>query len=232
MIGGIEPPDQRSREIASILFRDNFGLVEATQPNEAPAIEPESADPVYTPADLDTVRVTAWKEGYSAGSAEAGQRHDLAVREALDSIRAAFEKASNEADRKLGRAADEIARLLLSALAVALPTLSARYGEEEARAIVRAILPTLANQKVLTIHVSPGILPGLREEVSRVDPDFLSRIRVVAAGSMLPGDVRVSWADGEAIRDAAALWREIEAVLGIGGLPIEPASTDELKNGD
>ncbi|MBV8071585.1 MAG: hypothetical protein JO270_16870 [Acidobacteriaceae bacterium] len=232
MIRTIEPAGGPPREVTTILFRRNFGLVQETQPDKEPAIEPESADPVYTAADLDTVRVTAWREGYSAGSAEAGQHLDRAVHQALDGIRAAFDKASDEVDRKLGRAADEIARLFMSALAVVLPTLSARYGEEEARAIVRTILPMLSKERVITIHVSSAISSALRDEISRVDPDFLSRVRVVAADSMLPGDVRVSWADGEAIRDAAALWREIEAVLAIGGLPIEPASMDELKNGD
>jgi hypothetical protein len=55
-------------------------------------------------------------------------------------------------------------------------------------------------------------------EIGRLDPDLAERVRVVECDAMTPGDVKIAWRNGAAVRDAAALWEQVAAVLAPAGL--------------
>jgi hypothetical protein len=50
-------------------------------------------------------------------------------------------------------------------------------------------------------------------------------VALVPTDSVPPGDVRITWQDGAAMRDATALWREVAAALAPLDLLPAPAST-------
>jgi flagellar biosynthesis/type III secretory pathway protein FliH len=101
----------------------------------------------------------------------------------------------------------------MGTLAGMLPAVCARHGAAEVAALTRAVLPALVHEPRVTIRVSPHMLRTVEDAMATVDPDLHGRVAVVPTNAMPPGDARITWADGAAVRDTAALWRAISEVL-------------------
>jgi flagellar biosynthesis/type III secretory pathway protein FliH len=193
------------------LFGDDFD-----RPETAP--EPEVLEPVFSAAELASAREVAWREGNAAGLQEAAASDAAAARRAIESVAAQFAGVHDAAAAHAEQSADAIARLLLDSLAAAFPVLCASYGEAEVQAIVRSVLPALAQEQVVTVRTNPLTARSLLREIGRLDPDFASRVQIVECDAMTPGDVKISWRNGAAVRDATALWEQVAAVLAPAGL--------------
>ena len=185
---------------------------------QADAAEPEAPEPVFSAADLAAARTAAWREGNAAGLADTAANDDAATRRAVESIAVQFAAAGEAAVAHAEQSADAIARLLLDSLAAAFPTLCACYGEAEVQAIVRSVLPALTQEPSVTVRANPLTAPAIMREIGRLDPDLGARVRIVECDAMTPGDVRIAWRNGAAVRDAAALWEQVAAVLAPAGL--------------
>jgi hypothetical protein len=79
-------------------------------------------------------------------------------------------------------------------------------------------MPTLQNEAKVTIRVAPASVDTVMQIVERLDLDAVPQVRVLPVETMAPGDVRVAWCAGDAVRDTARLWQEIEAILAPAGL--------------
>ena len=119
-------------------------------------------------------------------------------------------------------AAEAVARLLMDAFATAFPALCARHAEGELRAIVRSVLPRLQEEPSIVVRASPHATQALADEIAAIDPDLVDRVRIVPTDSVPLGDIRIAWRAGNARRDTAGLWAEIENVLAPAGL-LSPA---------
>jgi flagellar biosynthesis/type III secretory pathway protein FliH len=75
------------------------------------------------------------------------------------------------------------------------------------------VLPALAREPRVTIRVSPHVVRVVEQELDRLDPELHARVSLAPADAVAPGDVRIAWQDGAAIRDAAALWRKVAETL-------------------
>ena len=128
--------------------------------------------------------------------------------------------------------AEAIARLLLDSLAATFPTLCARYGDAEVRAIIRAVLPALTQEAAITVRAHPRTAAALAAEIAHLDPDLVAHVQTVECDAMPPGDVRIAWHNGTATRDAAALWQQVAAVLAPAGLLRTDAAIKETVDGD
>lgn len=80
------------------------------------------------------------------------------------------------------------------------------------------------------LPVPPSLVRRISDTIEQADPDLLPRMDFVTDETMPPGDIRVTWRNGEARRDAALLWTEIGDILGQAGWPTVPARTLELNN--
>jgi hypothetical protein len=120
-----------------------------------------------------------------------------------------------------------VARLLLAALGTLLPDLCARFGAAEVAAVARALLPALRHEPAACARAHPDTCAELASLLETRDPDLRSMLRLVATEAMAPGDVRIEWQNGAAVRDGAALWRAAAAVLSpldlLGPAPAAPA---------
>jgi flagellar biosynthesis/type III secretory pathway protein FliH len=193
------------------LFEEDFDL-----PEIAP--EPEVIEPAFSAAELASAREAAARKGHAAGLEEAAASDAAATRRAIESVASQLADARDTAGALAEQSADAIARLLLDSLAAAFPVLCARYGEAEVQAIVRAVLPALTQEQVITVRANPRTAPSLVREIGRLDPDLASRVQIAECDAMPPGDVRVAWRNGAAARDAAALWEQVAAILAPAGL--------------
>jgi flagellar biosynthesis/type III secretory pathway protein FliH len=218
-------PPPPPRAIDGILFLDDLdetpSRVEAMSRAEQDARAADEARAAAT-AEAETkareaARSEGFADGFAAGRMEAGREDAAAARDALvavttklDTVAAAARVAADEAAHALGR-------LLLAAFGAAFPALSAAYGDAEAAALARTLLPALGAEPSVVISAAPRaaslIEAYLDAAGETATQSGVPRIRVVPTDTLPPGDLRVAWDQGEAIRDARALWAAIEAML-------------------
>jgi flagellar biosynthesis/type III secretory pathway protein FliH len=194
------------------LFGEDFDRPQTAAP------EPASVEPVFSAADLANAREAAWRQGHAAGLEEAAASEAAATRRAIDLVAAGFADAADAAAAQAEQSADAIARLLLDSLAATFPVLCACYGEAEVLAIVRSVLPALGLEQSVTIRANPLTARSLTREIDRLDPAIATHVEIVACDAMTPGDVKVAWHNGAAVRDATALWQQVAAILAPAGL--------------
>lgn len=206
-----------------VLFAEDFDEPETFEPPEpeviAPAPEaPPPEEAVFTEAELDAAREAGRAEGRAAGREEARAAQAADGRDALRRLAAAMDEARLEAARVAEEAAEGMARLMLGMLAAALPALCARHGEAEIRAMSRRLLPALESEPRVTIRVNPRHLDAMRGELAGLDPEQAGRTRLLPTDAMPPGDLRIAWDYGQAVRDARALAASMEEALAPLGL--------------
>ncbi len=207
------------------LFAEDFDL-----PETAPA--PKVIEPVFSAGELAAARESAWQEGREAGLSEAAAADAASTKEVMAQIAAQLRAESEAALIQAERQAESIARLLLGSLAATFPALSARHGDAEARAIVHSVLPALAQEPLITIRVHPDTAAVISREIGQLDPELRARIETVTAEAMQPGDVRITWRNGSAVRNVDALWQQVAEVLAPAGLLRADARVKEMVDGD
>ncbi len=201
------------------IFAEDFDRPRSAKPPP----DPKPAEPVYSAADLQEARAQALREGHAAGLAEADGVTAALARHALLTIAERLDTARDEANTVAEEAAEAVARLLMDAFATAFPALCARHAEAELRAIVRSVLPCLHAEPAITVRASPHVTEALTQEIASIDPELLDRVRVIPTDAVPMGDLRIAWRAGNARRDTAGLWAEIENVLAPAGL-LSPAN--------
>ncbi len=207
----------RPRAPAGVLFAEDFDL-----PEDAAPAEPEVIRPTFTADELAEVRATAYAEGRELGFAEAAAEHEVALEAAARTVAAQLATLRTEAHAAAEAAAHTVAQLLLETLAALFPTLCARHGAAEAAAVLRAILPGLSDEPALALRANPRLLPALRGELARLDPELAGRTAFVPSEIAAPGDIAMSWQHGSATRDAASLWTAVADALALAGLHLAP----------
>ncbi len=209
-----------------VLFAEDFDA--PPRANET-VPEPEIIEPTFTAADLEDARRKAWQAGHDAAAEAAEQANGAAVRDSVGAIATNLADAAAQMSHVAQQAAEEIARLLLSSFGAALPSLCAHYGEAELRSLVHTLLPILTQEPAVTIRLNPANTTAVTQEIERIDPDLAARLQFVASDTIAPGDIRVSWRAGQAVRDTAALWAQVVEILAPAGL-LDHAETRETEH--
>jgi len=201
-------PDGRRRRPA-ILFAEDFDA----RPGVTVLDDPEPPLPVFTAAEVAAARADAYAEGHRNGLAQAAADRAEVTRQMLAMIADRLDGAGAEAARVAEDSADAVARLLLGTLATMLPALCSRHGAGEVVALTRAVLPALTREPRVILRVSPHVARVVEQELDRLDPELRARVSLSPTDAVAPGDVRIAWQDGAAIRDAATLWRKVTEAL-------------------
>jgi hypothetical protein len=114
--------------------------------------------------------------------------------------------------------AEALAHLLLESLTTTFPAACASLGDREIREVIGTILPALHQEPRIIVRVPLSAATMVTGEIERLDPEIMSRVRIIAMETMSPGDVHIAWANGSAVRDTASLWERVAAILIPGGL--------------
>lgn len=207
------------------LFSEDFDAPEAIS-------DPGTIEPVLTASDLSEARAAAWHAGHAAGLMEAVESEAAATRRAVEEIAALLARENEMAAARAEQSAVEMTQLLLNALATTFPQLCKEYGDAEARAVVRLVIPALMQEPVITLHANHQTAAAAASEIARLDPDAAARLRISECDEMPQGDVRIAWRNGSATRDAALLWRQVIDVLMPMGLLGVDTVVKETINGD
>lgn len=196
---------------AILLFDEDFD-------QQPPPSEPEVIEPVFTAADLIAARQEAAQESRERTLEEVEGSVRAATSRALAAIAEQLAAARAEVASIAEQSAEAIARLLLDCFATAFPVLSARHGPAELAAIALQILPAVHYEPAIAVRIHPCVVPKLTEAIASLDADVAARVRLIPTEGLSPADVRITWANGSAVRDTAALWRQIEDILAAAGL--------------
>ena len=206
--------------MAGVLYAEDFDDEAVPTGNPAePAPEPEFIEPTFTAEELEQARA----EAKAVGRAEAERGLTASRLQMLSTIAAAMTETRASAQAHAESMAEEMARCILSALRICLPSLCSRHGAPELRALSQFVLPLLADEPHITIRVSPHMIPVLQDEVGALDFEIRDRIKLVPVEAMAPGDMRINWTDGAAIRDTGRAIAAIEQALAQLGL-LEPST--------
>jgi flagellar biosynthesis/type III secretory pathway protein FliH len=205
-----------------ILYIEDF---DDTAPPPAP--EPEIVAPSYNRGELDAAR----EGGRQAGLEEARIEHQTVQAQlrtaTLAAIGDALATARADAGAVAQHMADELAATLLALLAAALPAAAQACAGSEIAALLAAILPPLSREPALLVRVHPAVAPDIEAIIARTWPAQATRITVTPDAALEAGDVAVTWAEGEAVRDTKSVWNDLRAALAPYGLP----SLDALLKG-
>ncbi len=203
------------------LFADDFEA-HAPPPREAP--EPAPAPPSYGQDDLDAACALARAEGHAEGAAEAARADTARIAAALARIGESMGDAAASAARVAEEGAETMARLLLASMLAGYPGLRQRHGAEELRAVIRRAMPGLLDEPRVVFHVHPSMVDLVTAELAALRPDERQHMTIAPSGDILPGDARITWPNGAAVRDTEAIHTAIAAILGPLGLLADPAA--------
>lgn len=205
-----------------LLFDEDF--------DELPMVrDPEVAAPVFSAAELDTAREHAARDARETALADAEASTHAETGRTLARIAEELTAARDEAASIAEQSAEAVARLLFDCFAAAFPALSARHGQTEIAAVMRAILPALHREPKIAIRVSPHLLAAMAGHVGDLDADLAARVKLIPTDAVAPGDARISWENGAATRDAMSLWTHIENILAPAGLLSVPRTVKEAE---
>jgi len=213
------------RPSGKILFAEDFDLAPGALPPE-----PEVIEPTFSAADLEAARTAAWAAAHTAAAAEAAAADHAAIRQSVAVMAEHLAAAREELALQADQAATAIAELLLASLGAVLPALAARYGEAELTAMARIVLPGLFREPAVTVRLNPQHCAAMAAQIERLDPDLAARVQIVPAGAIPPGDARIAWRNGSAVRDTTALWTQVVEALGLAGLSPAIAEPREIEH--
>lgn len=165
--------------------------------------------PLFTAAELAAERAAGRAEGVAAASADARAVQAALQTAALQQLADALHAARAAAAEAATASAEATARIMLAILHAALPATMAAHGTLEVAALAEMLLPRLRREPALTITAHPD----RKALLQTVAAETRVTARIVADPAVEAGDLRVTWQDGEASRDGAAIRAALAAAL-------------------
>lgn len=197
-----------TRPAARYLFDEVFAIDTAPKKKEE-----EPPAPTFDQAALDAAAAAAREEGRREGIAEGRRQAELETEERVAQSAAALVKATGELAASRAsqekRDAEEAVTIGLAAARKLCSALIAREPMAEIEALIRDALGWAADAPHLVARVDPETAEILRERIDALasQTGFQGRVVVLPDPEVGPGDGRIDWADGGAVRDG----KKIEA---------------------
>jgi len=198
------------RSAALLLCPEDFA-----EPRPSPRAQAAPETPGFTREDVEEARRAGRQEGERAArlTAEAADRARIAA--LLARIAERLDGAAETAAATAELQAAALVRLLLDALGTAFPTLRERCGEAEMRRLIAAVVPSLAGDGSVTLHIAPAQCEAAETQLAALRLRRAAPPQVIGDAAVAPGDVDIRWEGGRAVRDAAALWCDVLSALGL-----------------
>jgi flagellar assembly protein FliH len=196
-----------------LLDFDDFDAPAVVVEAPAPPPEPEVILPTQLAEDLAAAKIEAYDQGYQQGLADAAERHAATTAATMQAIEQGLRGATEAALQAVEVTAEAMTRLLVSLIGAGYPKLGERYGQEEIRQFVAIVVPPLRHETKVVVHVSPSMVEGVTNDMTALIEEFEDRLSVVGKASLPPGDARIYWKDGRAVRDSTEVWSAIREIL-------------------
>lgn len=197
--------------------------------DEPEVIDPADLIPTFSEEQVEAARAEGFAEGKSEGTRLAVQSREQLTANTLRAISESFTMLfAAEYDREQVYE-EESVRLTLKTLRKLFPVLNKRFGQDEIKDVILSILQTGARRAAITIEVSPDDAQSIEAMLAGhwTDAESAPRYRVLAQSNLNPGQCRLSWEDGGAVRDAEALADKVAHALADLLGPEGPAPAQE-----
>ncbi len=209
--------------VSGILYLEDFDAA----PPHAQSADPPPPPPSYTKADLDAALQAGRQQGLQEALSDAVLLQSQLQTEVLTSVSAALATARAGLETVACHHAEETARTMLAILQGAIPATQRAHAATELSSILRALTPGLVCEPELRVRAHPAHADMVREHLIAALPAETCILTVSADPSYEEGDIALSWQDGHARRDCAALRACIESALAPLALP----SLEEICHG-
>lgn len=183
--------------------------------------EPEVPDvlpPVVSEAMVAQAREEGFREGLAHGRAEAAAARDVALADMTARLVAQMEGAAEGLGAVVQGSGEALAQLVLAAVGRAYPVLCERHGAAEVRRFTHEVVTMLGEEPRIVVRVHPDMVPEVARVVAGLAPERRDAVVVEAQDALVPGDARIGWRHGAAVRDAKGMWARVVDVLGPLGL--------------
>lgn len=166
--------------------------------------------PTFSEEELEAARASAYDKGRRDGIAAEKAARDTEIAHILKTISHALPNlfAAESAREKVYE--NESVALALTAFRTVFPALEACHGLTEVDSVIRAVLAECAGRNDIAIDLHPDAVDPVEAHLKTVAERLeMPRISVRPDDRLGPGDCRLSWKDGGAVRDSRALADEI-----------------------
>lgn len=194
-------PEHRAAASGEVLAAPEEAVVE-----EAPA-------PTFSEAELEIVKRDAHDEGFLAGKKEGlrevekesqvKQEQMLAV---VSSIDEQLSKLQQEYDQVLRSRQKEIGRLVMTCAEKLAGEALRKDPVSDIAEMVESALNGLFDAPKIIALVHPSLAPMLKERLPR-------NVTIDTDESVHPANCTLMWQHGQAMRDTARIWQEIETII-------------------
>jgi flagellar assembly protein FliH len=162
----------------------------------------------YTMDEIDSISSRAREQGLKAGQVRAAEAQALEVArlaEAVKSVIARSNRASDEVREEASLIALAVARKLAGAAVAALPA-------ADVEEVLRQALHQALGEPRIVLHTNSQVAEMLRPRLAEIahEEGFEGRVVVSGESQMAPADCRIEWRGGGAERSTA----HIEAAIG------------------
>jgi flagellar assembly protein FliH len=178
-------------------------------------IEAEPPAPTFSAEELESARAAGLAEGRTEGRKEAAQFAARLHTEAITQANSVLQILSAELDTHYVSVRDDAAKLALAIGKSIAGAALARYGEENALAVVEAAMEDLREVSAARLRVAPQVADALGSALEdRAKLQGLSTpIALIADAAIAPGDVRLEFSGGSYSRIAADIIARIETLM-------------------
>lgn len=187
---------------------------------EAPPAEPPP--PSITQEMLEAAVAAAREDGLREGRAEAAEAREAARHAMQATLINQLRDAGAQLRGAVDEAGSQLAALVLATLDAGFPALRARHGADELARFTRDIVGLLAQEPRIVIRIHPDMQAALDDVLAGLEPERREAILVEVRDALPPGDARIAWRHGMAVRDTEALRQRLGETLAPLGL--EPAA--------
>ncbi len=171
----------------------------------------ETAPAVFSEEELSVEKARSLEDGKRQGMAEATRSREKQVADALSRIAQGMATlfAAESVREKLFE--EEAVRLTAQALSVIFPILNKRYGMDELKSTIREVLRNHEQETGIAIEVSSECKDEIEALIAQTESlkPFMNRVKIEPKDGLPPGDCRLIWKNGGAVRDTGHLVGEI-----------------------
>jgi flagellar assembly protein FliH len=197
-----------AKERKFLFDTNNFDIPEISEEELA-----LSAPPVFSLEELGQARDEGFNQGRLTGLEEAQNSRDQYIAGQLETISRNLKGILLAEQMREKTYESEVLALCEAIFARAFPALNQQYGMSEILQVIHRVLNSRPDRSALTIEVPAGELDEIRAHLEKFFVDDMSRLQLKEHPDLQRGSCRITWQDGGALRDHAALAEEITRQL-------------------
>lgn len=205
-----DKPDPQLKKPARKFF---FDVNDFDEHKEEEIVEPPPPPPpTFSEAELENARRESLQQGRREATAEAEASRERHVADLLQTISREFSTLFAAEDLRNAQYEAESVRLTLATIQRLFPAMNQKYGLEEIQRTISEVLESQREQAVIKLEVQPDYVEIIQEHVKRVlkQGNMAGSCQVLGNHALGAGDCRMSWENGGALRDSAAIAEDIE----------------------